>query len=49
MRKLESDIKRATKRYERIRSEYEKARAELQALTDLKEVERLSSMQKSWI
>lgn len=41
MRKLDSDIRKTTKRYERIRSEYEKARVELQALTDLKEVERL--------
>lgn len=41
MRKLTSDIKRSTKKYERAKAEYEKARAALQTLTDLKEVERL--------
>ena len=41
MRKLESDIKRATKRYERAKAEYEKARDALQSLVELKEVERM--------
>lgn len=41
MRKLESDIKRATKKYERAKAEYEKARDALQSLVDLKEVERM--------
>lgn len=40
MRKLESDIKRATKKYERAKSEYEKAREELQYLVDMKLVEK---------
>ena len=35
MRKLESDIKRATKKYERAKAEYEKAREELQYLVDM--------------
>lgn len=41
MRKLESDIKHATKKYELAKAEYEKARDALQSLVDLKEVERL--------
>ena len=41
MRKLESDIRKAAKKYERAKAEYEKARAALQPLTDLNEVERL--------
>lgn len=41
MRKLESDIKRATKKYERAKAEYEKSREALQSLVDLKEVERM--------
>lgn len=39
MRKLESDIKRATKKYEKAKAEYEKARDALQNLVDLKVVE----------
>lgn len=41
MRKLESDIKRATKKYERAKAEYEKAREELQYLVDMKLVEKV--------
>lgn len=41
MRKLESDIKRATKNYERAKAEYEKAREELQYLVDMKLVEKV--------
>ena len=41
MKKLESDIKRATKKYERAKAEYEKARDALQSLVELKEVERM--------
>lgn len=41
MRKLESDIKRATKKYERVKAEYEKARDALHSLVELKEVELL--------
>lgn len=41
MRKLESDINRATKKYERAKAEYEKAREALQSLIELKEVERM--------
>lgn len=41
MRKLESDIQRATKKYERAKTEYEKSRDDLQSLVELKEVERM--------
>ena len=41
MRKLESDIKRATKKYEYYKCEYEKARNDLQNLIELKEVEQM--------
>lgn len=41
MRKLESDIKRATKKYEKAKSEYEKARNALQSLVDMKLVEKV--------
>lgn len=41
MRKLESDIKRATKNYERAKAEYEKAREELQYLVDIKLVKKV--------
>lgn len=41
MRKLESDIQRATKKYERAKAEYEKARDALHSLVELKEVERM--------
>lgn len=41
MRKLESDIRRATKKYERAKAEYEKAREELQYLVDMKLVEKV--------
>ena len=41
MKKLESDIQRAAKKYERAKAEYEKARDALQSLVELKEVERL--------
>lgn len=41
MRKLESDIKRATKKYERAKEEYEKSCDALRSLVDLKEVKRM--------
>lgn len=41
MKKLESDMKRATKKYDRAKAEYEKARDALQNFVELKEVERL--------
>ena len=41
MKKLESDINRATKKYDRAKAEYEKARDALQNFVELKEVERL--------
>lgn len=41
MKKLESDIKRATKKYERAKAEYEKAREELQYLVDMKLVDKV--------
>lgn len=41
MRKLESDIKRATKKYEKAKAEYEKARDALQYLVDMKLVEKV--------
>ena len=41
MKKLESDIQRATKKYERAKTEYEKARNELQYLIDMKLVEKV--------
>lgn len=41
MRKLESDIRRATKRYARCKCDYEKARNDLQNLIELKEVEQM--------
>lgn len=41
MKKLESDIQRATKKYERAKAEYEKARDALQSIIELKEVERM--------
>lgn len=41
MKKLESDIKRATKKYDRAKAEYEKARDALQNFVELKEIERL--------
>ena len=41
MRKLESDIRKAAKKYERAKAEYEKARDSLQSLVELKEVERM--------
>lgn len=41
MRKLESDIKRATKKYEKAKAEYEKSRDALKSLVELKKVERM--------
>lgn len=41
MKKLEADIKRAKKKYERAKAEYGKAREALQSLVELKEVERM--------
>lgn len=41
MRKLESDIKRATKNYENAKAKYEEARDAYEYLVELKEVERM--------
>ena len=43
MRKLESDIRRATKKYEYYKQQYEAAREALQKLTGLEEAVRLDS------
>lgn len=41
MKKLESDIKRATNRFKKAKNLYEQMRGELQRLIELKEVERM--------
>lgn len=44
MKKLQSDLRRAQRKYDHCKQEYEKAREELERLVTLEEVERLDAL-----